>query len=357
MDVKQAKQAAHAWVESNCSHWRGLRGAHLVGSVAMLPDDAPFPPTKDVDLHLIFDESSPALTNAGPFLNNLEVEHQGVSIEAGVKSIGDYRSAEAILANLEIAHHLTVDSLLYDPDGLLRGLQAPVRREFARRRWVSARLAHERAGQARALALLPAMRARLGASGEVSILGYANTFLGAALDVAALKPPGGGGRVFVRLRRALAELGRADLHEELLGIMGAADVAPARVEQIVAEGAVAFDLAVELRRTPHPFQHKLHRHLRPYFVESCRSMTAEGHHREAMPWACAFYFGATDVIMVDGSAAEQRRFAAGRADLLQELGMATDAQRSAKAERTRRLAEQVFALADEIAANHPGIVD
>jgi hypothetical protein len=59
--------------------------------------------------------------------------------------------------------------------------------------------------------------------------------------------------------------------------------------------------------------------------------------------------------MADGPAAEQERFAAGRAVLLTELGMATDEERTAKAEPLLLLSDQIFALADEIVAAHPGI--
>ena len=171
MNAKQAKQAAQAWVDANLRQWPGLRAAHLVGGITTMPDDASFPTHKDVDVHLIFDEGSPALQPEGPFSGILAAHHGGVAIEAGIKSATEYGSPEAVLSNPEIAHHLTLDSVLYDPDGLLRALREPVRRDYPRRRWVLARVEHERNGLAGALALRPVVREAYGASGEVNILG------------------------------------------------------------------------------------------------------------------------------------------------------------------------------------------
>jgi hypothetical protein len=191
-----------------------------------------------------------------------------------------------VLANPEIAHHLTGDVVLYDPDGLLRDLQPPVRRGYPRRRWVRARLDHEQRGQAGALEMLRLARASWGASAEVNLLGYSTTFATAALQVAALDPPRMGSRSLLRLGESLAAHDRGDLYEEILAVLGVATADRATAERLLAEAIEAFDLATTIQRPTEafgPFQHKLHRHLRPYFVDSCRSLLAEGFHGK--PWA------------------------------------------------------------------------
>src|SRR4051812_2498336 len=203
MNARQAKATTRAWVEANADDWPGLRAAHLVGGITSLQDEAPFPTTKDVDVHLIVDEATAALEADGPGPNILEVSYGGLSIEAGVKSVADYASAEAVLANPEIAYHLTVDSILFDPTGWLRALQEPVRRDYPRRRWVLARLAHERRGFAGALELWRSVGTMWGAWGEVNILGYTTTFLAAALAVARLCSPRLGGGTLIHLRQHL----------------------------------------------------------------------------------------------------------------------------------------------------------
>lgn len=357
MNVREAKQTARTWVDANLREWPGLRAAHLVGGITTMPGDAPFPASKDVDVHLIFAEGSPALEGEGPFANIIEASFGGVSIEAGVKSDVEYESAAAVLANPEIAYHLTVDIVLYDPSGLLRDLQEEVRREYPRRRWVCARLDHERRGLAGALAMLPMVREKWGASGEVNILGYTTTFTTAALWVATLNPPMGGSRTMLRRREALAALDRLDLHEELLAVLGLADLAPEQVEGFLQEAAEGFDLAVTLPRTRYPFVHKLHPHLRPYLVDSCRGMLDEGHHREAMGWVLPCHLVTTDVILDVGPELVKPKFAARQAGLLRTLGLNTAEARAAAVERATELYDQVFALADDIVASHREIVD
>jgi hypothetical protein len=268
VNVSDAKQIARTWVEANLDRWPGLVAAHLVGGITTMPDDAPFPAHKDVDVHLIFAEGSDLPPSASRWMNILEVSYGGLSIEAGLKSVTDYRSAETVLANPEIAHHLTVDSVLYDPTCLLRGLQRAVRHEYPRRRWVLARVEHERRALAGALAMRPMAAEHFGTTGEINILGYSKTFLTAALCVATLNPPRMGGRVFLRLRRLMAEYDRLDLYEDVLAHLGVAHVGRARVEELLAEATEGFDLALAVKKGPSPFDHKLQPHLRPYFVET-----------------------------------------------------------------------------------------
>lgn len=123
MNTRQAKQTVQEWVEANIEQWPGIRSAHLVGGITTMSDNALFPSYKDVDLHLIFEEGNPALSPTGPFLNLLETPYRGLLLEAGMKSMKEYESAEAVLSNPEIADHFTVDSVLYGTlDNLLRGL-------------------------------------------------------------------------------------------------------------------------------------------------------------------------------------------------------------------------------------------
>jgi hypothetical protein len=360
VNAAYAKETVRDWVRANASAWPGFRAAHLVGGITTMPEDEPFPAHKDADVHLIFAEGSPLLTPTGPWLDPLAAIADGVAIEAGLKSIAEYRSPEAVLVNPEIAHHLTVESVLYDPDGMLARLQSVVSREYARRRWVLARLEHERRGLAGALALRALAAAEYGAAAEANLLGYTMTFGAAALWVAALQPPRLGGRVFVRQREFLAKRDRLDLHEEVLALLGVRHLSPARVEELLAEAAEAFDRALEIKRdrgTRRPFQHKLHAHLRPYLIGSCRVMLDEGYHREAACWLTAIHLASTDVILTDGPEEERPSFAARQAALLRELGLETAAAREARFAEAARLSERIFALAEEIAGRHPEILD
>jgi hypothetical protein len=352
MNTRQAKATARAWVKANLEQWPGLRAAHLVGSITTMPDATTFPSHKDVDLHLIFDPDSPMLIPTGPFMTMIEVAYGGLLIEAGLKPVDEYRSPEAVLANPEIAHHLTVESVVYDPSSLLRDLQVPVRQAFAHPQWITKRLDHERRGIAAAFDLLPMARAMAGASGEANILGYTSTFVAAALCVATLRPPTTGSRAILAVRSILAEHGRSDLYEAHIDAHGLDHATPDYVMQRLREGAEAFDLAVAVRRSPHPFQHKLYPHLRPYFVESCRRLLAEGNHREALLWLTPFYHASTDIILADGPAGVRDAFAERHAGFLADLGLGTAAERAARSDQVRQASATIFTFADSIVARH-----
>jgi hypothetical protein len=357
MNAGKARTAARRWVEERKDAWPGLWAAHLAGGIVTMADDEPFPAHKDVDIVLIVDPESPALRSMGPIMPMVEEPFEGLAIEAGFKSADDYASPEAVLANPEIAHHLTVESALYDPAELLAGLIPEVRRRYPERKWVEARVNYERDGFEAALAMRPMAAQMLGATGEANLLGYAHTFLVAAICVANLAPPRIGGSSLVRLREYLGHRGRLDLYEELLGILGVGRWTPEMSANVVEAGADLFDIAVAHRRSPHPFQHKFHAHLRPYFVETCREMLEAGDHREAANWAVPYVCSATDMILVDGPEDERARAAAARDDLLEDLDMESEEQRDQRFESMAGYGEAFFWLIGEIARDNRAVVN
>lgn len=359
MNVHSVTETVQQWIDEQRPRWPGFRAAHLTGGITTMAPDDDYPGHKDVDMHLIFDDDSPLLNQPDTFMSIFQINYQGINIEAGLKPISLYASAEIILANPEIAYHLTegVASTLFDPDGLLEALRPEVTVGYRQRRWVRARLAHQRAGLDGALALYPMATQTWGTSGEFMILGYTSTFLSAALGVATVAPPRMGSKIFVRLRKRLETLGRLDLYDELISILYRHDFQPEFVWKILGESTEAFTLAVDVRQKPHPFQHKLHRHLLPYYVEASREMLLAGDHREAFGWAATFYSASVDVILADGPEDVKPHFAARQAALLRPFGAVSDEARARRLTRATRLYDRVFALAEEIIATNPVIVD
>lgn len=358
MNAGQVKQLVKEWTAAHLQDYPGLVATHLVGGITTTPNDVPFPLYKDVDFHLIFPDGSPTLQHDGPFSNNLELFYNGLMLEGGLKSVAEYQSSEAVLSNPEIAHHLTVASnILYDPTGLLHTLHKRVVREYARRQWVVARIEHERTGINHALGLMPMAQSMAGGSGVAQILGYSFTYVMAALCVATLRSPSTGSRAWLRGRDVCAEYQQLDLYEDALRVMGVVDSTPERVKQLLAEGAEVFDLAVAVKRTPHPFGHKMQAHLRPYFVDGCTSLIEEGYYREALLWITPYYVSSCTIMLIDGPDNMKPTFAARAARFLEELGMGSPEARTAKITQAQEVHDRFFALALDISATHPSIVD
>ena len=349
MNAKQARRSAQHWIDSNQQHWPGLVAAHFVGGVTTMADDEYFPPTRDLDLHLIFEESSPMLQAKGLFMNILEARHEGVAIKAGVRSIAEYESVEKVLGNPEIAHHLTLDSIVDDPFDVLSTLQIGVRAGYRDPFWIAERIAYERRGLDAAFDLRAPAGEMFGSAGEMTILGYTTTFAKAVLDVGALHAPRIGSRLGINLGARLETLGRSDLFDETLGFLGIMDLSSTTVARWLERASVLFDDAVAVRTTPHPFQHKLYSHLRPHFVDSCQRMIDEGHHREAMWWTMPFIEATTDILLVDGPADRKQAIADTQLEFLQLLNFTNPAARDEKYARARACYERYFALAEELA--------
>ena len=357
MRAYDAKQTAKKWVEANVDDWVGLRAAHLVGSLAGTPDEAEFPSYKDVDVILVFDDDAQMLIPKGPFADNIETEYEGLLMEAGLKPVSGYRSAEAVLANPEIAHHLLTNSTLYDPDGLLKALHGQVKREYARRHWVQIRCDYEREGFLRILGMAPEAESRMGPAALTNLSGYSLTYLMAMLCVVTLRPPTTGGRAWLRAREILYSQGRPDLYDKWVSLYNLQDVTPEEAAARIDEAAALFDQAVVLKRSPHPFGHKMHAHLRPYFVETARALLAEGYPAEASLWSLPFFFAATDILQMDGPSKDRANWAERQAIWLADLGLGTPGERSDLLDRLNTLGEQVFELSDTIIATNPDITD
>ncbi len=357
MNAGEVRQAAKEWVAENVSAWPGLRAAHLVGSVAAAPDDAPFPAHKDVDMHLVFDEGSSMLIPRGPFLHPIETEYRGLMIEAGIKPVADYRTPEAVLANPEIADHLLADSTLYDPDSLLAGLRPAVQEQFACRRWVQARCQAERAGFAEALGMAEMGDIRFSPAAVTGIVGWASMSLVAELCVATLRPVTTGGRSWLVARQILDSHGRLDLYEERLALLGLAGSTAGQAAAFMEQATEAFDRALEVQRTPMPFGHKFHAHLRPYFVETCRSLLADGYPAEAAAFATPYFITGTEIVLADGPEEERHAWAERQAAWLAEHGWDTPAGRARLLNGVRDLGSRVSALVDDIVAHNLEIPD
>jgi hypothetical protein len=347
MNVRQVIQLAKEWVQLYGSQIPGFCGAYLTGGInAMLPD-ALFPSYRDVDLIIVLHEGGKSTQH------NLELEYEGLILECGFKGLAEYQSPESVLANPHIAPSLAVDTILSDPTGLLTRTHQVVAKEFARRRWVVARCDYEKK---RALGHLEQL-SQADSPFEVltQLLWFAH-FLSGLIAVASLKLPTHR-KALALMKELLHSQDRLDLHEELLTVLGYADMSPEKVGFYLQECAVAFDRAVAVKRTPSSWGFKLRPHIRPYAIEGAQEMIDEGHHREAMLWIEAFFAIALVAIQNDAPQEEKPRFQATFGRLLSDLGLTTPDDWASRLRQAGSLADEVFKAADDIVEHNPGVMD
>jgi hypothetical protein len=336
MLVEQVIALAKEWVQVHGSSIPGFCGAHLMGGLNDMPKDAPFPAYRDVDLNILVQSEAAGEVH--------DVSFRGLILEYGVQSAARYASAEQVLADPELASNLVVNSILADPLGILGRLHVAVAQQYARRDWVLARCAAERAATGESL---EAMR-QAGSTFETMVHLAGVIFgLSGLLATATLTPPTHR-RSLVVIQQLLARHGRAELHEELLAALGFAHMSHASVAGYLSDSAEAFDRAVQVHRTPVIFDFKLRPHVRPYVVDGAQEMIDAGCPREAMFWIWSFILIANGAIQADAPEPDRRYFQAKADRLLDDMGWLDPAGRSARVEHVARVAGALVAVADDI---------
>ena len=347
MDVKQVVQLANEWVELYGKQVQGFCGAYLNGGINFLLPHAPFPPYCDVDLIVVLQQGGKSSQE------NLELAYKGLILECGFKGLAEYDSPASVLANPHLAPNLAVNSVLSDPTGLLTRTHQAVAQEYTRRQWVVARCNYEKK---RALGHLAQWSEADSPFEVLTQLWWFANFLAGSIAVASLKPPTHR-RALVLMQELLQAQGQLDQHEEMLSVLGFGHMSLETVEFYMQECAVAFDRAVAVKRTPFPWDVKLHAHIRPYAIEGSREMIDAGYHREAM-FAIELFL-VLSIIAIQNDAPEEDKppFQALFGRFLGDLGVTTPADWRSRLERAKKLAEEIFRVADEIVESNAEIAD
>ena len=311
MAVKHARDAARRWVLEEVTGEEGFRGAFYHGSTGWLPDDAVLPATSDVDVMVVFDDVE-LRTKPGKF------RHEGVLLEVSYMPGERLGSPEMVLGRPELAGSFRGPSVISDPSGWLTTLQKAVAGNYARREWVLKRCEGTRDNLLRYLRLLE-KPGPFHDSVTSWLFGTGNTAL--IPLVAGLRNPTVRKR-YAAARELLAEYGRQDFYEPLLGLLGCARMRRARAEHHLGALTGAFDAAREVVQTPFFFASDISEDARPVAIDGSREMIEAGDHREAVFWMVATYARCQKIFYHDAPAL-QERYAAGFQELLDDLGIAS----------------------------------
>jgi hypothetical protein len=338
--VADAIAIVRSWVKDYGNQLPGFQGAHLMGGLAALAEDAPFPTFRDVDIAVVVD-------NADAVQPPSQHDYHGLMIEAGQYPSSRYHSAAQVLADPALASHLAAGRILADPSGVLGAIQPEVARAYAEPEWVAARCS---AGKRQALELLSELEAADSFDSYLPSLVFLVVEPLCGLPAIACMRPPTHRRALALAGEILTNAGRPDLHEGLLDLLGFAQLTRGDVESWLAPVAVAYDRAVTVKRSPSPYAFKLHAHLRPYFIAGAQELIDEGKHREAM-WWLLFAYTISNATLQQDAAEDERSFhqlQLGR--MLGVLAADSEPARRIRALRARHLADQLFALTNDLVA-------
>ncbi|WP_084961132.1 hypothetical protein [Thermoactinospora rubra] len=264
MKIGEARAVAARWVAGH--RVPGFAGAYVSGSAAWLPAEAELPATSDVDVVILVDGEVP------PKLGKLR--HHGVLLDVGYAPV---QPAEEVLASPALAPAVSRGVILADPDGSLAALHAAVAARFALPHWVRARC--------EALEERIAALARLDDGRPLAerVLAWAfPASLPTLVILTAVRANPTVRRRYVAAREVLTRYGEADFHEEVLGWLGCARLARARVAAHLDRLADVYD------RVPYdparPYGTDLGPEARRISIDGTRELIEQGLHREAVWW-------------------------------------------------------------------------
>jgi hypothetical protein len=343
MLARDAKAVAGEWVRDTFAGRPGVIGAYFAGSVGWLPDDAPLPDTSDLDVSVVLSEGVPARERAKLLVG-------GVLLEVSYLPVDVLDSPSAVLGDYHLAGAFRAPSVILDPSGRLSELQAAVLDHFADASWVRRRCEHARDHALRQLAALDTSKPLP----ELSISWLFPTGVTThVLLVAGLRNPTVRRR-YAEVRRLLADYGRLPFHEDLLDLLGCAQMAREAVARHLAAMAAAFDAACAYSRTPFPFSADISGISRRIAVDGSRELVQQGLQREAMFWIAVTHSRCHVVLSADAPSQVIRGLAPAYRELLEDLGIGSAVEVRRRADVVRDSLSRVWEVAEEIMARNQG---
>jgi hypothetical protein len=345
MKVSEAREIARAWVMDEAGRTAGFRGGLFHGSINWLAEDAELPAESDVDVLLVVAGPTPA-QKIGKLLA------RGLIIDAAYLAQAEVQSADQVLGIAHLAGSLRSErSIITDPTGQLRAIQAQVAIDYAKIFWVTRRCEQ-------AQAKVRANLAGLNPGGPFfdQVIGwlFGTGVTTHILLAAGLKNPTVRKR-YLALRALLAEYGQPDLYERLLELLGCARMrqAQARAHLVRLEGA--FDAAQAVIRSPFAFAADVTPLARPVAIAGSRALIERGDWREAVFWMAVTSARCMQVLSADAPPGWLAQHEPGCRALLADLGIHAFADLEQRSQAVRDALPAIWAAAEAIMARSPEI--
>ncbi len=346
MKLGCARSAAAEWVSQHGRHVDGFLGAYYSGSVVGLPDDAELPESSDVDI-IVVSTRNEVPPKPGKFL------YRGALLEVTHLAWNALSSAEAVLASHHLAHSLRTDTIIADPTGRLRKLQACISLHFAERRWVRRRCEN----------VLVRIEDGLGSIDpcapfydQVTAWLFPTGITTHVLLLAALRNPTVRRR-YDAVRETLRDYDLPYYYPELLALLGCAHLPARRVGEHLDALAETFDAAVAVAKTPFPFSSDITALARPITVEGSRQLIRDGHHHEAVFWIVATFARCHKILAADAPPQVQRAHLPAFRKVMADLGIANTGDLLRRAQEGIGFLPRLWEMAEVVLVKNPEIVD
>jgi hypothetical protein len=347
MLVKEARDIAQQWVEAKASIMPGFIGAFIFGSVNWMRDDEPLPPTSDLDIRVVLDANE-VPSGFQKFV------YDGVLLEISYRQLGDIQSPEAVLSDYPTAAHFTRPCIVADVTGHLRQIQAVVAKEFARRKWVQARVEAAKSWQLNSLDLF--LHKSDPFHEQVFAWVYVTAIFCHMILVADLKNPTVR-KMMVAAHEVLARYDQLVFHESVLEILGTASLSQQHVEQLFENLVEVFEAAKAVRKTDFFGSSAISEEGQPTALGGIEELINLGYPREASFWLIIIHSWCQKILHNDASSDMQARFMPAYEHLLNSLGISSLVDIYQRIEQVKALRPQATAVTEYIMARNPDIID
>ncbi|MBN1867041.1 hypothetical protein JW916_07080 [Candidatus Sumerlaeota bacterium] len=340
MKVREAKQAACKWIEENAASYPGYKGAIIAGSANAMDPEAEWPATSDVDLWLMVENPK-----ATP--RQKKILFEGVIVEAVPTRLAHFDDPEEVLGDPYKAHHFAVNNILSDPTGILSDVQKAVGPKFAEPKWVLERLRGAN-GSARHKLTKVAEDPQVGRMMDF-VLGIRNT--AAQCPLAKLRSPTFR-KCLVVAREILNSMGREDLYDELLDVLGTRHFSRSDAEALRDATMPMFDRAVAVLKTPFWPDFEFAECVRPIAIGGITELIESGFHRESVWFALFIQTASMKAIKNDAPEDEKARFADQFMETLSAIGLTTPDDLAPRARRGLDALDKIHAaMSNEVNAS------
>ena len=355
--TREARLAAEAWMREEAARHPELVGAILAGSTCVRDPEAAHPPSSDVDVFMFVDAEVPSeiLEPHGRFAPR-KLLFRGVVLEPSFHEARRIADPEAVLGDMHLAPLFREACILLDPYGSLESLAAAVKPEFFRRRHAQRRLAQALGpatppGLRVSLADIPAIRApcwrNVGHCFCVARCAFATQVAGIRYPTIR--------RSFVVAREVLCAVGREELADELLRLLGSFALSRAEVETLADEAEQTYDISVNVRRTPVVLDWNVSQDARELERAAIREMIETGHHREALFQLLLVRTAAQGIIENDGGEDAIASARIGYQRLLAILGINGDESFCARMQALQAFVPKLREACEAVLAQVPGL--
>jgi len=352
MKVKQARDVARQWMVEEASHIPGFCAAYTAGSTNWLPDDAKMTPASDLDVMVVLADQSVVADQCQASNRGKFIYHETL-LEVSYLRKDQFQSPEQVLSDYHLAPSFRTTKVLLDPFNCLTPLLAAVSRNYAKRQWVQRRCANARD---KVLKHLRSIKEQSAFHDQVIACLFAAGITSQVLLVAGLRNPTVRAR-YLAVRELLPEYGRAEFHEMLLELLGAARISRERASRHVAALAEIFDAAKRAIKSPFPFASDISDCAHAIAIEGSRELIERGYHREAMFWIGVTHCRCLQILSSDAPGGLSQSFRESYQELLSDLSLASLGDIQRRGAEIERMLPRVCDLAEEIIAANDEVED